>query len=128
MSQAYSANKDNFEVNNNLGSYYILKNDFANAVAFYEKASKIKPNDTEVQSNLGNAYLKNGNLEEAKRVFNELISKNAKDWDSYVNLAKVYIQLRDKENARKNLLFVKVNRPDFRAEEVNSLILLLVEL
>ena len=126
--QAYSANKDNFEVNNNLGSYYILKNDFANAVAFYEKASKIKPNDTEVQSNLGNAYLKNGNLEEAKRVFNELISKNAKDWDSYVNLAKVYIQLRDKENARKNLLFVKVNRPDFRTEEVNSLILLLVEL
>ena len=45
----YKTDSDGFEVNNNLGTCYLLKKDYKNAVIYYEKAAK-KSSDNEILS------------------------------------------------------------------------------
>ena len=53
---AYKTDSDGFEVNNNLGTCYLLKKDYKNAVIYYEKAAK-KSSDNEILKNLANKEL-----------------------------------------------------------------------
>ena len=118
---AYKNEPDGFEVNNNLGTCYLLKKDYKNAVIHYEKASK-KSSDNEILKNLANAYLENGDLDKSCAVYEKLILQDSQDWNVFVNLGKIYLQQGRLEESMKALLTVKNNAPEFRKQEVDSLI------
>ena len=121
---AYKTDSDGFEVNNNLGTCYLLKKDYKNAVIHYEKAAK-KSSDNEILKNLANAYLENGDLDKSCEIYEKMILQDSQDWNSFVNLGKIYLQQGKVEESMKALLTVRNNAPDFRKQEVDSLIELL---
>ena len=125
LNSAYKQEKNNFEVNNNLGSLYYIKDDFKNAIAYYEAALALNSSDDSVKNNLANAYLKNKDLDKAEKSYISLLLENAENWNAYISLGKIYIQTRDVEKALKNLLYVKKQKPDYHTDEVDSLIAVL---
>ena len=75
--------------------------------------------------NLANAYLENGDLDKSCEIYEKLILQDSQDWNSFVNLGKIYLQQGRVEESMKALLTVRNNAPDFRKQEVDSLIELL---
>ena len=75
--------------------------------------------------NLANAYLENGELEKSCEIYEKLILQDSQDWNSFVNLGKIYLQQGRVEESMKALLTVRNKAPDFRKQEVDSLIELL---
>ena len=118
---AYKNDSDSYEVNNNLGTCYLLKKDYKNAVIHYEKAAE-KSKNNEILNNLANAYLENGDLEKSCGIYENLVLQDNQDWNSFVNLGKIYLQQGRVEESLKALLTVKNNAPKFRKQEVDSLI------
>ena len=53
------------EARNNLGNALFLKGDVDEAIAQYQKALQIKPDNVEACNNLGNALFRKGNVDEA---------------------------------------------------------------
>ena len=118
---AFKNDSDSYEVNNNLGTCYLLKKDYKNAVIHYEKAAE-KSKNNEILNNLANAYLENGDLEKSCGIYENLVLQDNQDWNSFVNLGKIYLQQGRVEESLKALLTVKNNAPEFRKQEVDSLI------
>ena len=122
LNVAYKAEKDNFEVNNNLGTAYLMKGDYVNAILHYKNALEKNPKDIDVKNNLANTYLKNEEYDNAKVIYLELLNADKKNWECYLNLGKIYMQLKDDQNALKMLLTLQKLNPDYKSAEVNSLI------
>lgn len=122
LTSAYQEDKNNFEVNNNLGNAYLLKKDYINAVNFYLNASKIKPKDTEVKINLAKAYTESSQFDNAKVIFIDVINQNPDSYDSYIDLAKVCIALHDTISAEGYLTALQTKKPEYKASEVKSLL------
>lgn len=122
LTGAYSEDKTNFEVNNNLGNAYLLKKDYTNAVNYYLNASKIKPRDTEVKINLAKAYTESGDFDNAKVIYVEVINQNPNSYDSYIDLAKVCIALKDTISAEGYLTALQNKKPEYRTSEVKALL------
>ena len=119
---AYAEEKNNFEVNNNLGSAYLAKKDYRNSILYFENAIALESANTEARSNLAKAFAGAGEYENAKEAFNEVLQRSPSDWDSYIELAKVCIALKDGEGAAAKLKEVKAKQPSFRRDEVNALL------
>lgn len=122
FAQVYKADKNNFEANNNLGSAYLEKEDYKNAILYFQNAIKLQPANNSVRANLAKAYAKNSDYDNAKVVYKELIKVDPKNWDGYVELAKVCIQLEDNEGAEKYLVYIQEKNPGYRTAEVESLL------
>ena len=122
LREAYIAAPSNFEVNNNLGNAYVLNGDYSNAVIYFGNALNLEPNDKVVKQNLANAYLKAEDYGNAKTVYLEIVSDEPRNWQANLDLAKVYIQLHESDNALKYLEYLKANKPDFKASEVDNLL------
>ena len=122
LNVAYKAEKDNFEVNNNLGTAHLMKGDYVNAILHYKNALEKNPKDIDVKNNLANTYLKNEEYDNAKVIYLELLNADKKNWECYLNLGKIYMQLKDDQNALKMLLTLQKLNPDYKSAEVNSLI------
>ncbi|MBQ7970551.1 MAG: tetratricopeptide repeat protein, partial [Treponema sp.] len=111
-----------FEANNNLGTAYLRKEDYTNAILYYKNALKIDSKNNEVRSNLARAYAKNGDYDLAKVTYIDLLKADKEDWDAYIELAKVCIQLNQNNLAEGYLLTVKDKNPTYKADEINSLL------
>ena len=122
LNVAYKAEKEIFEVNNNLGTAYLMKGDYVNAILHYKNALEKNPKDIDVKNNLANTYLKNEEYDNAKVIYLELLNADKKNWECYLNLGKIYMQLKDDQNALKMLLTLQKLNPDYKSAEVNSLI------
>ena len=122
---AYKTDKNDFSVNNNLGTAYMLKEDYSSAEKYYEAALSIKKDDEDALLNLANAQAKSGKLNEAIENFKKVTAMDSENLEAYVGLAKVQIQTGDATGAYKNLIYVKNKNPDFRKAEVASLIAVL---
>ena len=122
LNVAYKAEKDNFELNNNLGTAHLMKGDYVNAILHYKNALEKNPKDIDVKNNLANTYLKNEEYDNAKVIYLELLNADKKNWECYLNLGKIYMQLKDDQNALKMLLTLQKLNPDYKSAEVNSLI------
>jgi tetratricopeptide (TPR) repeat protein len=122
LNQAYLQEKNNFEVNNNLGSAYLAKKDYANAVTFFQNALKIQPKNNVVRANLAQAYASSEQYDFAKTTYLDVIKADKENWNAYVELGKVYLSLKDNENAKKWLTYVQQLKPDYRADEVKTLL------
>ena len=122
---AYKTDNNDFSVNNNLGTAYMLKEDYSSAEKFYKAALEIRSDDEDALLNLANAQTKAGKLNEAINNFSRITAMNKDNLEAFVGLAKVQIQTGEGESALKNLLYVKNKNADFRKAEVDSLIAVL---
>ena len=120
--QVYNKESGNFEVNNNLGSAYLLKEDYANSIKFYQNALKIDSKNNAVRANLAKAYAKNSDYDNAKTTYVELLKLDQQNWDSYIELAKVCMQLGDNATAEKYLIYVQEKNPLYKPDEVSALL------
>ncbi len=120
--QVYNSQNDNFEANNNLGSAYLLKEDYVNSIKFFQNALKIEPKNDAVRYNLAKAYAKNEDYNNAKTIYLDLLKTDDKNWDAYIELAKVCMQLADNTNAEKYLIYVQEKNPSYKSAEVSSLL------
>ncbi len=124
---AYKTDSKDFSVNNNLGTAYMLKEDYAKAEKFYKAALEIIPDDEDGLLNLANAQSKTGNLSDAVSNFSKVTAKDPDNLEAFVGLAKVQIQTGDSKGAYKNLLYVKNKNSAFRKAEVDSLLAVLTD-
>lgn len=122
---AYKTDNSDFSVNNNLGTAYMLKEQYDYAEKFYKAALDIVPDDEDALFNLANAQMKGGKPSEAVYNFTKITTKNPENLEAFVGLAKVQIQTGDSQGAYKNLLYVRKKNPSFRKAEVDSLIAVL---
>ena len=122
LTQAYSEDKNNFEINNNLGNAYLLKKDYTNAIDYYLNATKLKSKDVQVKENLAKAYAEASQFDNAKEIYERVIELNPNSYDSYIELAKVCIALKDTVKAEGYLQALQVKRPEYRVSEVKSLL------
>ncbi|MGP1457851.1 MAG: tetratricopeptide repeat protein [Treponema sp.] len=119
---AYAEEKNNFEVNNNLGSAYLAKKDYQNSILYFQNAIALENANTEARSNLAKAFAGAGQYENAKAALTDVLQRSPSDWESYVELAKVYIALKDNAGAETCLKEVKAKQPEFKRAEVESLL------
>jgi tetratricopeptide (TPR) repeat protein len=122
FTQAYAQDKNNFEANNNLGSAYLQKKDYKNAVLYFQNALRLEPKNNAVRSNLAQTYAGDGQFDNAKTTYLDLVKQDPQAWDGYVELAKVCMSLNDNASAEKYLVYVQSKQPEFRKDEVSSLL------
>lgn len=120
--EVYDNERTNFEANNNLGSLYLAKNDYNNAIKFYQNALKIQPKNNEVRENLAKTYAITGDYESAKITYTDLVKSDRTNWDAYIELAKVCMQLGQNDLADEYLTYVQVNNPSYRKVDINNLL------
>ena len=120
--KAYAQDKNNFEVNNNLGSAYLEMEDYENAVKYFQNALKIQPKNNDVRYNLGQAFASSKQFDNAKTTYVQVLQQDTNNWDSYIELAKVCMALGDNQSAEKYLTVVQIKNPSFRKNEVDSLL------
>ena len=125
LQDAYKTDSKDFSVNNNLGTAYMLKEDYAQAEKYYKTALEIVPDDEDALLNLANAQVKAGKPAEAIYNFSKITTKNSENLEAFVGLAKSQFQTGDTQGAYKNLLYVRSKNPSFRKAEVDSLIAVL---
>lgn len=122
FAKAYSQDKNNFEVNNNLGSAYLSIENYDNAVKYFQNALKIQPKNNDVRYNLGQAFASSKQFDNAKTTYVQVLQQDANNLDAYIELAKVCMALSDNQSAEKYLTVAQIKNPSFRKNEVDSLL------
>ncbi|MCR5495401.1 MAG: tetratricopeptide repeat protein [Treponema sp.] len=122
FNRAYSEDKNNFEVNNNLGSAYLSKEDYANSIKYFQTALKIEPKNNDVRYNLATAFASDRQFDNAQTTYKELLKQEPDNWDGYIELAKVTMALGDNAMAEKYLMVVQIKAPNHRKAEVDDLL------
>ena len=125
LKEAYKTDSKDFSVNNNLGTAYMLKEDYTTAEKYYIAALDIIPDDEDALLNLANAQIKGGKPAEAVYNFSKITAKSPNNLEAFVGLAKAQFQTGDTQGAYKNLLYVRSKNPSVRKAEVDSLIAVL---
>ena len=122
FTQVYNKDKNNIEANNNLGKAYLLKEDYPNAIKFYQNALKLDSKNNAIRANLAKAYAQSGEYDYAKSTYTELLKTDKQNWDAYIELAKVCMQLNDNANAEGYLVYVQEKNPGYRKAEIAGLL------
>ncbi len=118
---AYNANPS-FELENNLGSAYLVKKDYDNAITYFQNAIKKSPKDNTVRFNLAQAYSGAGDFNNAKTTYLEILNADTSNWDTYIEVAKVFIALKDTANAEAYLKILQQKNPTYKKAEVDTLL------
>ncbi|MDE6718889.1 MAG: tetratricopeptide repeat protein, partial [Treponemataceae bacterium] len=111
-----------FELENNLGSAYLVKKDYSNAITYFQNAIKKSPRDNTVRFNLAQAYSGAGDFDNAKTTYLEILNSDTSNWDTYIEVAKVYMALKDTANAEAYLKILQQKNPTYKKAEVDALL------
>jgi cytochrome c-type biogenesis protein CcmH/NrfG len=122
FAQVYNKDNNNIEANNNLGKAYLLKEDYENAVKYYQNALRLDSKSDSIRANLAKAYAQAGQYDYAKSTYTELLKTDKENWDACIELAKVCMQLGDNAGAEKWLVYVQEKNPNYRKSEVAGLL------
>lgn len=118
---AYKVEKS-FELENNLGSAYLSKKDYSNAITHFQNALKKNPKDQTVRFNLAKCYAEAGDFDNAKTSYLDILNSDPKNYDSYIELAKVFVALKDTASAKSYLDILRQKNPTYRKAEVDALL------
>lgn len=118
---AYKVEKS-FELENDLGSAYLAKKDFPNAITHFQNALKKNPKDQTVRFNLAKCYAEAGDFDNAKTSYLDILNSDPKNYDSYIELAKVFVALKDTASAESYLKILQQKNPTYRKAEVDALL------
>lgn len=83
---------DNFETQIAAGDMFARIQNFARAVEFYEKASRIKPDHYETIIKTGNAYFDVGQFEQAEKWYLRALEKNPSDINARTDLGITFVE------------------------------------
>jgi tetratricopeptide (TPR) repeat protein len=97
-----------------LGTFYFLKNDFENALGWYDKAIGINPNHADALNNKGLALHKLENYEEAIKCFDKAINIDRNYANAFYNKANTLDILEKYQEAIECYDKVLEIRPDDR--------------
>jgi protein O-mannosyl-transferase len=81
---------------NNVAGIYAKKQEYQAAIAFYEKALKMEPDNTRARFNLVNVLIFLGKFSEASTHADVLISKNKNSW-AYLNIKGLLLLRQEKQ-------------------------------
>ncbi len=91
----------------NAGKNYLDQGDAKNALAIYQKAAAIAPNDEDLHLNLANSYLVGGMANDAIREAEEVLKLEPNSAPAYFIKGSAYLRLSNWEEAAKALENVK---------------------
>ena len=83
------------------------------AVAQFQKAVEINPNDAEAQYNLGNAFFQKGQLDEAVAQFQKALEIDPNSFATHYNLGGAFFQKGQLDEAITQFREVLRLKPDF---------------
>ena len=75
---------------NRLGAIYATKGNYDEAIAYHQKATRLKPNDVESFKCLGKVYTDKGDYVKALRNYQKAVAINERDHETYCLIAKLY--------------------------------------
>jgi len=90
---------DNFEVYFGLGNYYLGAVRLDDAVANYERAYQMNPNDLQLLHNLGVAWFRKGNYEQAVSYYQSAIRIKPGQPENHSALGDAFIRLKKPDEA-----------------------------
>lgn len=90
------------EAHANLGAIYQKKNDFASALAQYQKAEELNPSNVTTRLNMGTLYQAKKEYETAIEAYDTILAVNPNHMLSYLYKAQCYRALGNKEAAIQN--------------------------
>ena len=105
---------NNFQTIFLLGSLFLQKRNFQEAIRFLNKAILIQPKHANSYHNLGYVFVELGELEKAKELFFKAIEIEPKHGDAHFNLANTYKQMRNFKKAKEfyeKTIHIQPNNP-----------------
>jgi len=110
--------------NADIGRFYLMSNNFAQAISYLETAKKEQPPSPQVRNDLGVAYMesgKEGSLQRALAEFEEALRLTPKYAPALFNMALVYERLGQFPEAEQRLrLYLQADQDSGWAKEVKS--------
>jgi len=110
--------------NADIGRFYLVSNNFAQAIRYLEIAAKEQPASPQVRNDLGVAYMesgKEGSLQKALAEFEEALRLTPKYAPALFNVALVYERLGQFPEAEQRLrLYLQTDQDSGWAKEVKS--------
>ncbi len=110
---AYSINKEDFEILNNMGNIHLVENKAQEASHFYERSLAIYNQQPITLSNLGIAYAKLENIEKAEQCFFKSLALNPNNAEVYYNLGKLYKSSNKAKKSEAYYLKAIAYQPDY---------------
>ncbi len=107
FTHARDVTDNNFQALNGIGSVLADRGDYAGALPYYEKATRINPAFAQARSNLGIALFQLGRVEEAIKCYREALRLSPGYSDAYYNLGVALFSLghtREAISAYENAL------------------------
>lgn len=95
-----------------VGDVYKSKNDFNQALEYYEKAKKLAPNNIKIKLKTGELYATQNQTAKALEIYNEVIKKQPDYIAAYLDRARLYKnqnKFQDAINDYKKALFLNKN-------------------
>jgi tetratricopeptide (TPR) repeat protein len=83
----------------NLGVLCVRREEYTNAIDYFQRALRIDPDDLSLRSNLAEAYLKNKQLDRAESEFNAVLERAPCHVESIIGLGEVYVALAEMGDA-----------------------------
>ncbi|MDP1623393.1 MAG: hypothetical protein Q8M08_13755 [Bacteroidales bacterium] len=109
--KAYEIDPVNPSYINMVNELYLNKEDYPNAIIFYNQVLQLYPENLTVLGNLGYCYLAVKDYSSASDNFNKVISIRPEKIDAILGLALVYFYNNDPVNAKKQLDKARTLKP-----------------
>jgi Tfp pilus assembly protein PilF len=110
----------NYVAHNNLGNALLQKGSVNEAIAHFQKALQIKPDNAEAHYNLGNALFKKGSLDEAIVHFQKALQITPDNVEAHNNLGNALLQKGNADEAITHYQKALQINPDY-SEAHNNL-------
>ena len=114
LSAAFQQEPGGFEVNNNLGNVYLNLEIYDSAIAHFQTAVGLRPDEAQAHYNLAVAFLGAKDFTGAERSLDSVVKIDADFWPAYHRLGEVFVATDQPTRAREVLERLLQRRPDYQ--------------
>jgi tetratricopeptide (TPR) repeat protein len=116
-----------YEAYLNLAAEYVHKDDLKTALGYYEKAYKLKPDDSNVMNDYAITLLGANKYEEALGLYQRILEKDPSNVNALVNLAMIYAREGETEKSLDTYSRIVSIDPEYKDAYFNRGLLLLTK-
>lgn len=124
---AIEKTKGNYLAHINLGNHYIEMNRVSEALAHFEEAERIRPDEPEVHVGLGYAYILQARVEDAARSFERVVALQPRHGVALNNLARIRFMEGEIPEALRLYRATVASRPEWAEGRRRLAVALLME-